>query len=388
MKTVKLSFLYFLLCFHPELIAQVALGTATPAASSILDVTSTSKGLLFPRMTNAQVSSVVSPASGLMIYCTDCNSGTGCYVYYNGTLWIEMVNCSQPSSIIGNATPNQNTSGLNYSVTNVSGISYTWMVPLDWVITSGQGTSSITVTSGTTDGIISVLPSNSFGPGPGRTLSVTLTGIQLATCGSTRNYLLVSAAGYTWFDRNLGASQVAVSSTDYFSYGSLYQWGRQSDGHQCITWTGTATGTPVNGVTATQCTGGTCANSLFVTRNLSPYDWNSADLNSLWNGSTKGSNDPCPAGYRVPSLDELTALNNSFSPQTSSGAYNSPVKLVLSGMRNYDTGSLSSATTIGAYWTSTFNGTYSASYLNIAPGGNTVTTNYRADGFSVRCIAQ
>ena len=39
--------------------------------------------------------------------------------------------------------------------------------------------------------------------------------------------------GRTWMDRNLGASRVAMSSTDTLAYGDLYQWGRRSDGHQC-----------------------------------------------------------------------------------------------------------------------------------------------------------
>ena len=39
--------------------------------------------------------------------------------------------------------------------------------------------------------------------------------------------------GKTWMDRNLGASQVATSSSDAAAYGDLYQWGRRADGHQC-----------------------------------------------------------------------------------------------------------------------------------------------------------
>ena len=43
---------------------------------------------------------------------------------------------------------------------------------------------------------------------------------------------VVGANGRVWMDRNLGASQVATSSTDTNSYGDLYQWGRGADGHQ------------------------------------------------------------------------------------------------------------------------------------------------------------
>ena len=38
--------------------------------------------------------------------------------------------------------------------------------------------------------------------------------------------------GRVWMDRNLGATQVATSSTDEAGYGDLYQWGRRKDGHQ------------------------------------------------------------------------------------------------------------------------------------------------------------
>ena len=38
--------------------------------------------------------------------------------------------------------------------------------------------------------------------------------------------------GRTWMDKNLGASQVAISFDDVNAFGDLYQWGRASDGHQ------------------------------------------------------------------------------------------------------------------------------------------------------------
>jgi len=64
--------------------AQVGIGTTTPDASSALDITSTSKGLLIPRMTETQRNAIVSPASGLMIYQTDQDFG---FYFYNGTQW-------------------------------------------------------------------------------------------------------------------------------------------------------------------------------------------------------------------------------------------------------------------------------------------------------------
>ncbi len=86
--------------------------------------------------------------------------------------------CTVPSSagaITGNSSPCKETSGLTYSVTNAGGITYTWTVPSGWAITAGQGTNSITVTSGTAGGTISVAPYNSCGGGSVSTLAVTIT---------------------------------------------------------------------------------------------------------------------------------------------------------------------------------------------------------------------
>ena len=52
-------------------------------ATAILDLKSTTKGLLPPRMTYAQRQAISSPATGLMIYCTDCGPGEA--HVYNGT---------------------------------------------------------------------------------------------------------------------------------------------------------------------------------------------------------------------------------------------------------------------------------------------------------------
>ena len=57
--------------------AQVGIGTTTPEPSAALDITSTTKGLLIPRMTAAERDTITSPAQGLIIFCTNCASGEG-----------------------------------------------------------------------------------------------------------------------------------------------------------------------------------------------------------------------------------------------------------------------------------------------------------------------
>jgi uncharacterized protein (TIGR02145 family) len=61
----------------------VGIGVLTPNASAALDVTSTNKGFLPPRMTNAQRDAIATPAEGLMISCTDCTV-KGLHQYING----------------------------------------------------------------------------------------------------------------------------------------------------------------------------------------------------------------------------------------------------------------------------------------------------------------
>lgn len=65
---------------------QIGVGIAIPNTSAIIDLTSTTKGLLLPRMTRAQRIAIVSPVAGLSIYQTDNTPGLR---VYNGTNWMK-----------------------------------------------------------------------------------------------------------------------------------------------------------------------------------------------------------------------------------------------------------------------------------------------------------
>jgi hypothetical protein len=67
-------------------LGNVGIGTTSPSASSLLDMTSTTKGLLMPRMNSVQRTSIASPANGLMVYDITTNS----FWYYNSSAWTEM----------------------------------------------------------------------------------------------------------------------------------------------------------------------------------------------------------------------------------------------------------------------------------------------------------
>ncbi|MBS1754375.1 MAG: tail fiber domain-containing protein [Ferruginibacter sp.] len=62
----------------------VGIGTTTPDASAQLDISSTTSGLLAPRMTKAQRDAIATPATGLLIYQTNNTAG---FYYYDGSTW-------------------------------------------------------------------------------------------------------------------------------------------------------------------------------------------------------------------------------------------------------------------------------------------------------------
>ncbi|NOU47172.1 MAG: T9SS type A sorting domain-containing protein [Bacteroidales bacterium] len=94
-----------------------------------------------------------------------------------------------PDAIVGAEAPCIGSTQV-YSVTNVNEVTYTWQVPADWTINSGNGINSINVTVGTQTGIVLVTPSNGWGTGPAQFLMVTPStsaeaGINIATDQST-----------------------------------------------------------------------------------------------------------------------------------------------------------------------------------------------------------
>jgi uncharacterized protein (TIGR02145 family) len=182
------------------------------------------------------------------------------------------------------------------------------------------------------------------------------------------------STGKIWMDRNLGASQVATSSTDANSYGDLYQWGRRSDGHQCRN----------SATTTTLSSSDQPGHGDFITISSAPPDWRSPQNTNLWQG-VNGVNNPCPSGYRLPTEAELNAERASWGSQNAAGAFASPLRLPMAGNRNVNNGSLFNVGTSGRYWSSTVSGT-NARFLLFSSVEANMYSNSRAGGFSVRCL--
>ncbi|MBC5834701.1 tail fiber domain-containing protein [Flavobacterium sp. F372] len=80
----KILILFVLLTSHLCSFSQVGIGTTTPNASSALDITSTTGGMLIPRMTQVQRLAIGTPANGLLVYQNNLTAG---FYYWDGTVW-------------------------------------------------------------------------------------------------------------------------------------------------------------------------------------------------------------------------------------------------------------------------------------------------------------
>lgn len=180
--------------------------------------------------------------------------------------------------------------------------------------------------------------------------------------------------GKTWMDRNLGASQVATSSTDANSFGDLYQWGRLADGHQFRN-----SGTTTNLSTEDQPNNGN-----FILAPNPPRDWRNGQNDNFWQG-VNGINNPCPIGYRLPIETELNDERASWSSNDAAGAFASPLKLPMAGYRRLHNGLLFDIGNNGYYWSSSVIST-AAQRLYFDSSFAGLVNFSRAQGGSVRCI--
>ncbi len=292
MKVFRSILLVFAILSTYSASAQIAITSdgSSGDPSAMLEIKSTSKGFLLPRMTEVERNAISSPATGLIVFCANCGDHGEAQIY-NGTIWTNMV--GDPAS-----------------------------------------------------------------PGP------IVAGEDDVT----------SLTGKIWMDRNLGATQVATSSTDADSYGDLYQWGRGTDGHQLRT----SDETDVLSSTDSPDHGDFIKNPSTATSE----DWRNPQNNDLWQGAN-GTNNPCPSGYRLPTKAEWEAEIDGW--ENAGDAFSSVLKLPMGGTRNRSDGSIASAGSFALYWSSTVEGTRSSGmYIN--SGNAELYPDYRATGNAVRCI--
>ena len=240
-------------------------------------------------------------------------------------------------------------------------------------------------------GVINFAPVITFGDLFSRTVSIVFSGkfkenFAVEPEDETDDESVV-INGVRWATRNLDAGGQFVAKPE--DYGALFQWGRRADGHESRT----------SGTTTTLSDTDTPAHGNFILAPEYPFDWRNPQNNNLW-GATKTANDPSPAGWRVPTKEELESLadtdyvthewtteNGVKGRRVTDKATGASLFLPAAGYRYYSNGALNGAGTLGYYWSSTPNGS-SAYYLYFLSGTFNVYGYYRATGRSVRCVAE
>ena len=163
--------------------------------------------------------------------------------------------------------------------------------------------------------------------------------------GFIYNEVTNPVTGRIWMDRNLGASRVALSPNDSDSYGDLYQWGRDRDGHE---------------------------------KRKSP-------TTSLLNNGTYDA----PNGvsvWKIPTASEWEEELLSWETNGVDGAFGSILKLPTAGFRSFIDGLIFNIGLGGRYWSRSFLGD-SARSLEFFNNYSTIHVGReRAAGMSVRLI--
>ncbi len=361
-----------------HLSAQTVIGAPAPDPSAMLDVQSTSKGFLPPRMTTAERNAIENPATGLLVFNTTLNC-----------IEMNVGGSSQPAwaclrvacaASVASATPtldvNTTLTPITHTTAGATGIGAPTGLPAG--VTANWASNTITI-SGTPTA------SGTFNysiPLAGDCGNVSATGtITVKGCGA-----YVAAGEWKAFKcHNLGADESADPFTPSWKLnGNYYQWGRSA-----VAAAG-PTG-PSDGE----------ANSGAIT------GWNTtAASNGAWADGSKTATDPCPAGFRVPTKAQWDAvLNTTLNPNSSypgtswvSGStnYSSGLRigsgatglfLPAAGRRGLSNGTLSGRGFSGNYWSSTEDGS-NAWYLSFGNGYASTDFYDRTLGMSVRCVAE
>ena len=124
---VKVVSFFILICFHFAYVTaqqnvSISDNQAVPDPSSVLDVSSTTKGLLIPRMSSVQRLAIVNPTNALMVFDTD----SSCILFYQSSVsdWYSM--CDYPRTCRSQGDPDAVIFAPNSFTPDNDGLNDTW----------------------------------------------------------------------------------------------------------------------------------------------------------------------------------------------------------------------------------------------------------------------
>ena len=374
-----------ILCFSLFLLAGISLfaqvgislNGSVPDASAMLDVKSTTMGLLPPRMTFEQRNAIGNPAEGLSVICTNCNGdGSGCFSIYLGGQWLNMYGyCALPLAPTEGSHVQSNTQIIWNWTTVPIATGYKWNTTSDYASATNMGTATTKTETGRTQGTSYtryVWAYNACGHSSPTTLNA-----QALTCGLsfTVNHVAGNVApvakivtygtvtnipGETskcWITRNLGATQQPnqVGEASEAAAGWYWQFNQKQGYKYDIT---------------------RIPNTTWITSIIENSDW-------------VVSNDPCSillgSAWRIPTSTEWTNVDAAGNWIDRTGPFSSGLQMHTAGMLYNTTGEIFGRGTDGRYWSSTqFNG--NGTFLLLDEGASFLPNIGKSWGYSARCI--
>jgi hypothetical protein len=320
---------------------------SAPNASAMLDVKSTSKGFLLPRMTRVQRNAIATPPEGMMVYCTNCGTNGSLSLFINGA-WTTLSPCSTaapavathalaPGQVTWNWQPVAGASGYKWNTTAnyETATQLTQSTVTCWVC----GTSSVTV---------------NHAEGNIAPYSITIN------YGTATN--VPGETSKCWITKNLGANLVPDSPIDIrdSSAGWYWQFNRKQ---------------------------GFTSQSGFV----SPY-WTIYSIVEM--SDWQVSNDPCTselgAPWRIPTLTEWQNVKTAGVWSTYNEPWASPLGLHCAGyLASADGHLFGRGASGGGYYLSSskYNSTDSWA-IRFRSYYCFITTFNKANGSNVRCIRE
>ncbi|MHC1776286.1 MAG: FISUMP domain-containing protein [Lentimicrobium sp.] len=347
---------------------------SSPDNSAMLDVSATNKGVLIPRLTNAQRDAIL-PGTGLVIY----NSSVNNIEFYNGSAWYQLI-----TNLLAPPTGGTHVSSKIQIIWNwntVAGAAgYKWNTINDYA----TATDMLAATTKTETGLVCATAYTRYvwaynGCGYSTPVSLSQTTSACFTCGSpvTINHVAGTVAPVTktvtygtvtnipgettkcWITGNLGADHQATAVTDVTeaSAGWYWQFNRQQ-------------GYKHDGTTRTP-------NTTWITSINENLDWQAAS-------------DPCAieigSVWRIPTFTEWTNVDASGNWTTWNGPWESGLKLHAAGFLYSSIGSLGDRGGYGGYWSSSQGSVTDSWNLAFGSGGSNIDYGNKAYGFSLRCL--
>ncbi|MCX6245298.1 MAG: hypothetical protein NTU98_11410 [Bacteroidetes bacterium] len=379
---LKLSaFIVLLLVAESSTNAQVKISTDNnpPDNSAMLDVMSTNKGLLAPRMTYVQRNAIANPAEGLIVICTNgSSSGNPVISVYLTGKWLSLSSLCETPSNPATGTHISTCTQITWNWNSVPiSLGYKWNIINDYVSATDMGTNTTQIETGLTYNTAYTRYVCAYN-GCGYSASTTLTqstppwscGCSITDSRDSKTYNTVLIGSQCWFAQNLNVGTKVAGSVNQANNSIIEKYCYDNNDANCNTYGGL-------------------------------YQWDEA----MQYSTTPGVKGICPTGWHLPTDAEWTTLTTFLGGEAIAGGKMKEAGTTHWSSPNTNATNSSGFTALpGGYLNNfqeftvlTYNAAicssteYASPYFwnrNLPYNGENVSRDgsYKSDGFSVRCV--